>query len=127
LITIARGHRKMLGGGMRQAGVLAACGLVSISEPMISRLADDHKNARTLAEGLAKLPGVTIDLETVQTNIVFFGYTGKKGDAAALAKELNAAGVGCFAMGPKIRFVTHREISAEDTERALKIVQGIVA
>ncbi len=126
LITQARGHRKMLGGGMRQVGVLAACGLISISESMISRLADDHHNARKLAEALAGYKGISVDLETVQTNIVFFSYAGTKGDSAWLGKVLNEAGIKCLVMGPKIRFVTHREITAQDTEHALKIIHGIL-
>jgi threonine aldolase len=70
-IARARRYRKMLGGGMRQAGVLAAAGLVAL-ERMIDRLADDHANARRLAEGLADTPGFVVDLDRVQTNIVFF-------------------------------------------------------
>ena len=71
LIDKARRVRKMLGGGMRQAGVIAAAGIVAL-EKMVDRLAEDHANARALAEGVAKLPGLAVDLASVQTNIVIF-------------------------------------------------------
>jgi threonine aldolase len=73
-IAQARRYRKMLGGGMRQAGVLAAAGIVAL-EKMIDRLAEDHANARRLAEGLADIPGVTVDLDRVQTNLIFLNVT----------------------------------------------------
>src|SRR5881409_2117707 len=79
VVTRARRLRKMVGGGMRQAGIIAAAGIVAL-ERMVGRLAEDHVNARTLAEGVAKLPGVRIDLASVQTNIVIFavGAVGKR-------------------------------------------------
>jgi threonine aldolase len=124
-VAQALAHRKMLGGGMRQVGVLAACGLVAISEPMIARLAEDHANCRRLAEGLAELPGMEADLEVVQTNILFFSYRGAKG-ADGLARELNAAGVRCLALGDRIRFVTHREVSRAQVDAALGVVARLV-
>src|SRR5207244_13359150 len=75
VIAEARRYRKMVGGGMRQAGVLAAAGLVALRDG-VSRLAEDHRRARRLAEGRAHVPGVTIDLATVQTNIVRFDVSG---------------------------------------------------
>jgi len=124
-VAQALAHRKMLGGGMRQVGVLAACGLVAISEPMIARLAEDHANCRRLAEGLAELPGIEVDLKVVQTNILFFPYRGAKG-ADGLARELNAAGVRCLALGDRIRFVTHREVSRAQVDAALGVVARLV-
>ena len=117
---IGRAHRyrKILGGGMRQAGVLAAAGLVAL-ETMADRLKEDHIRARRLAEGLTKLPGVTLDLSTVQTNMVYFGAA----DAPALAAAMKEAGVLCNALGPRtIRLVTHYEVSDEDIEEALRVV-----
>src|SRR5258705_5836928 len=124
LIGKARRVRKMLVGGMRQAGVIAAAGIVAL-ERMVDRLADDHANARALAEGLAKLPGLSVDLASVQTNIVIFRVErGRAGASAAAASGLLA---GCaarkvkiHAIGPSsIRCVTHKDIDAEDIGRTL--------
>jgi len=120
----ARRVRKMLGGGMRQAGVIAAAGIVAL-ETMADRLAEDHANARALAEGLAKLPGLTIDLASVQTNIVIFQV--KRGNQAAAAAATAELVAGCgarkvkiHAIGPdSIRCVTHKDIDAEDIGRTL--------
>jgi threonine aldolase len=118
-IRAARRRRRMLGGGMRQAGVLAAAGLVAL-ETMVDRLAEDHDNARTLAEGLAELPGVDCDLTRVQTNIVYF-----KLDRMASAEFLAAcSGRGLLGGGPGqhlVRFVTHHGITGDDIQQALAI------
>ena len=125
LIDKARRVRKMLGGGMRQAGVIAAAGIVSL-ETMVDRLADDHANARALAEGLAKLPGLVIDLATVQTNIVIFRIERETAAASAAATAEMVAGCGArkvkiHAIGPTtIRCVTHKDIDAEDIGRTLE-------
>jgi len=124
-IARARRVRKMLGGGMRQAGVIAAAGIVSL-ERMVNRLAEDHANARTLAEGVARLPGLRVDLASVQTNIVIFGVE-RAGDAAAsvaattdLVKGCAARKVKIHAIGPtSIRCVTHKDVDAEDIGRTL--------
>jgi len=124
LIEKARRVRKMLGGGMRQAGVIAAAGIVAL-ETMVDRLAEDHTNARALAEGLAKLPGLSVDLASVQTNIVIFRV--ERGDAAASAAATSELVAGCgarkvkiHAIGPTtIRCVTHKDIDAEDIKRTL--------
>ena len=124
LIDKARRVRKMLGGGMRQAGVIAAAGIVAL-EKMVDRLAEDHTNARALAEGLAKLPGLSVDLASVQTNIVIFRV--ERGDAAASAAATSELVAGCgarkvkiHAIGPTtIRCVTHKDIDAEDIKRTL--------
>ena len=119
-IERARKQRKMLGGGMRQAGVLAAAGLVALDE-MIDRLAEDHANARRLAEGLARLPGVQLDPTTVETNIVSFGVS-----AAPVAEFLAAirrAGVLAGSPGAgRVRMVTHYGIDADAIDSALERV-----
>jgi threonine aldolase len=117
-ITRARRLRKMLGGGMRQAGILAAAGIVAL-ERMVDRLAEDHVNARALAEGLARLPGFTIDMASVQTNIVILRVA-RPGGADALVQACQARKVKVHAIGPNaIRCVTHKDVDAEDVKRAL--------
>lgn len=121
-IREAHRYRKLLGGGMRQAGVLAAAGLVAVEE-MSARLTEDHGRARALAEGLVKL-GVSVDLEAVQTNMVYLTVP----DAPALAERLARAGVLCGALGPhSIRMVTHYEIRDADIARALGAVEACLA
>jgi threonine aldolase len=113
LIARARVYRKALGGGMRQAGVLAAAGLIALEEGP-KRLGEDHSNARLLAEALAHIEGVAIDLATVETNIVVFRLAAGKG-AAELAARLKARGVLVGAFGTDaIRVVTHRDVSRRD-------------
>jgi threonine aldolase len=113
LMARARVFRKALGGGMRQAGILAAAGLIALEEGP-ARLKDDHANARLLAEALANTEGVSIDLATVETNIVIFRLTAGSG-AAELAKRLKARGVMAGAFGPDaIRLVTHRDVTRGD-------------
>jgi threonine aldolase len=121
----ARRMRKLLGGGMRQVGVLAAAGLVAL-ETMVDRLAEDHRNARRLAEGLAGLPGLTVDPARVQTNIVFVEVL-RSGGAVELVQGCRARKVKIHAVGPSaIRCVTHKDVDAEDIERALAAVREIV-
>ncbi len=118
LIEEARSVRKALGGGMRQAGVLAAAGLIALEE-MPKRLYEDHANARLLAEAIAGVDGVTLDLADVQTNIVIF--TLKDGGAAECVSSLKEKGVASSAIGThQVRFVTHFDVSREDCERAAK-------
>jgi threonine aldolase len=119
-IDRARSVRKMLGGGMRQAGVLAAAGLIALEE-MPKRLSEDHANARLLAEQIADLKQVELDLGAVQTNIVIFALRGQ-GDAAALVARLKQRGVAASAVGPHaVRFVTHRNVDHAMCERAARI------
>ncbi len=120
-IDEARVHRKALGGGMRQAGVLAAAGLIALQEsPKL--LAADHANARLLAEALAAQPGALIDLESVQTNIVIFSLKGG-GDAAAFCAALKRKDVLASSIGPHaVRFVTHYDVSRAECEEAAAIV-----
>jgi threonine aldolase len=118
-IARARRFRKMLGGGMRQVGVLAAAGLVAL-EQMVDRLAEDHANARRLAEGLASLPGIRIDLARVQTNIVIFSVD-RAGGAGVLVTECAARKVKIHQIGPaSIRCVMHKDVDQEDIDRTLE-------
>lgn len=125
-IAEARRYRKLLGGGMRQAGVLAAAGLVAL-EMMIDRLAEDHANARRLAEGLAEVPGLKVDLETVQTNMVMVDIVDERWTARALVEALRREGVLCNDTGPRrIRLVTHKDVTAADIELALDAIARTV-
>jgi threonine aldolase len=116
----ARHFRKSLGGGMRQAGILAAAGLIALEE-MPARLGEDHANARLLAEAVAMHDVAEIDMATVQTNIVIFKLrTG--GDAAAFCEVLKAKGVLASGIGARaVRFVTHFDVSRDECERAAKV------
>jgi threonine aldolase len=117
-IERARVFRKALGGGIRQAGVLAAAGLIALEE-MTERLKDDHANARMMAEKIAICDGVEVDLESVQTNIVFFRM--KNGGAPELVADLKKDGILCSAIGSdSVRLVTHYDVSREDCERAVQ-------
>jgi threonine aldolase len=109
LMDQARLFRKALGGGMRQAGVLAAAGLMAL-ELGPQRLHQDHANARLLAESLARIPGVQIDLDAVETNIVIFKLAGGR-SASALTARLKARGILMSAVGPDtVRLVTHLDV-----------------
>src|SRR5438105_551054 len=124
VIAKARRVRKMLGGGMRQAGIIAAAGIVAL-ERMVDRLAEDHANARALAEGASKLPGLSVDLASVQTNIVIFrvdrgGTAASTAATAGLVAGCGARKVKIHAIGSSsIRCVTHKDIDAEDIGRTL--------
>ena len=118
-IVQARKWRKMVGGGMRQAGVLAAAGLVAL-DGMIDRLAEDHANARQLARGLANIPGLSLDPDSIQTNIVIFQVDPSLGPATGLIGDLDREGVKVTYPGERsIRMVTHRHIDGDDVEDAL--------
>ena len=111
----AHRYRKLLGGGMRQAGVLAAAGIVAV-EIMAERLVEDHARARVLAQGLSQLPGVSVELASVQTNMVYATVADGPAFAAALAEQ----GVLANALGPRsVRFVTHADLHDGDVEEAL--------
>ena len=121
-IDRARRARKVLGGGMRQAGVIAAAGIVALTE-MTQRLGEDHTNARRLAEGLGKIDGISVAPEQVRTNIVYFRITRENLTADSLAEKLAGKGVRLLAAGPGLcRAVTHYQITAEDIRAALKAV-----
>jgi threonine aldolase len=125
-ITRARRMRKMLGGGMRQAGILAAAGLLALDR-MVDRLAEDHRNARRLAEGLAGIPPLRVDLSRVQTNIVIF-HVGRPGGAAELVEGGAARKVkmGAFS-ATGIRCVTHKDVDTDDVDRAIAAIREIAA
>ena len=118
-IEEARRWRKMIGGGMRQAGVLAAAGLVAL-DSLIDRMAEDHANARALATGLANIQGLNVDADTIQTNIVIFQVDPSVGTAPELISSLDREGVKVTYPGERsIRMVTHREISSTEVSEAL--------
>ena len=117
-IERARKHRKMLGGGMRQVGVIAAAGIVAL-ETMIDRLAEDHANARRLAEGLKRIPVITLGQEKVETNIVLFALSSAISSSQFLGK-LAELGVKILGRGSNgFRAVTHRMVNAADIDFAL--------
>ncbi|MEO8457126.1 MAG: low-specificity L-threonine aldolase [Chloroflexota bacterium] len=115
--------RKVLGGGTRQAGFIAAAGIYAL-ENMIDRLAEDHDNAQRAAAGLAEMPGVTL-APPPETNLLYFTVDSWK--SHKLEAKLNAAGVRCFDEGGRIRWVTHFGIEATDIEEALDITRGVLA
>ena len=121
---IGRAHRyrKMLGGGMRQAGVIAAAGLVAI-ETMSERLTEDHARAQTLAKNLVDVPGINLELSSVQTNMVYFEVD----DASDLVAKIQERGVYSNALGPTtVRLVTHYQIDDDDVEKASNIISEVL-
>jgi len=121
-IAKARKARKVLGGGMRQAGVIAAAGIVAL-EQMVERLAEDHEHAQLLAQGLAHVPGVRIDPQRVQTNIVIFEVAG---DSLTFMRRVRDAGVLTTPIGGgRVRMVTHYGITRADIEDTLERVRRI--
>lgn len=121
-IAQARRIRKGLGGGMRQAGVLAAAGIVAL-ETMIDRLSEDHANAKALAKGLACIDAVNIDLNSVQTNMVYFSLDEKAIDDKQLLAGAEKNGVQFLSLGPRqFRLVTHADISKADMIAAIKVI-----
>jgi threonine aldolase len=124
-IRAARKNRKMLGGGMRQAGVLAAAGIVALDR-MVDRLAEDHANARSLGVGLAQIPGIAMDLSTVQTNIVVFDVSALGVSASQFASELAQEGVRVTTRPPfGIRAVLNRHVDSDGVGRALAAVATV--
>ena len=119
-IAAAHRNRKLLGGGMRQAGILAAAGLYAL-EHHVDRLAEDHANAKALAEGLTGLPGLKLDPSQVQTNMVFASVAPEKVDG--LAKHLKAAGI-VILPNPNLRLVTHLDVNRDDVA---KVIAGFKA
>jgi threonine aldolase len=120
----ARRMRKILGGGMRQAGVIAAPGIIALTE-MVSRLADDHRHARILADGIAALPGVVLDPPEVDTNIVVFRMPAVA-HAEALEAALGREGVLVSNFGGgRLRVVTHDGITEADCRAAVKVMKRV--
>ncbi len=125
-IAEARRIRKVLGGGMRQAGIIAAAGVVAL-EQMVDRLAEDHANAKRLAEGIAAIEGLAVDVATVQTDIVYFDVAAERITAVRLAGELDKRGARILRVGPtRLRAVTHYGISAEDIDSVLEALRDIM-
>jgi len=126
---VERGHRfrKMFGGGMRQAGVLAAAGLYAL-EHHVERLADDHRRAARLARQLAAVPGLLVDLESVETNMVYVDVAGTGLDAAGFLERLEPHDVLPVLIGPTtLRAVTHLEIDDEGIDRAIAAFAEVAA
>jgi threonine aldolase len=126
-IARARLVRRAMGGTLRQAGIIAAPGLVALRS-CIGRLAEDHENARLFAEGVAGMAGLAVDLESVQSNIVNLEVSGLGIDAATFTSHLDPLGVrGLAGLGTTVRFVTYRGITQADIQMALSIIRGLVA
>ena len=125
-IERARRFRKLLGGGMRQAGVIAAAGIVAL-ETMVDRLGEDHDNARVLAEGLSGIEGIEIDLKRVQTNIVIFAVRHLTITASTLSRRLREERVLVHQISAEsIRCLTHKDVSRRDVEQALTVMRQIM-
>lgn len=125
-IARARRVRKSVGGGMRQAGIIAAAGIVALTE-MVDRLAEDHANAKTLAEGLADIRGVRIDPDAIATNIVYFCVTEKGLDAPAMVAQLDAEGVRVLPTAKdQMRAVLNYHVTAADVQRALAVFSRVM-
>lgn len=122
----ARRVRKMLGGGMRQVGVLAAAGLVALRKGP-ARLTEDHENAARLARALAEIPGIELDPAMVRTNIVIFRLTPETGPAMGFLGRLKEAGVlGVPVSRDQVRLVTHRDVSRERVDEAIGKIRSVV-
>lgn len=125
-IARARRVRKLLGGGMRQAGIIAAAGVVAL-EKMVGRLAEDHANAKVLAEGLSRINGLSIDPDTIATNIVYFEIEKNGMSASDLVAALRNEGVLMLSMGPgQLRAVLHHHIDCDQVWRALTIINRVM-
>ncbi len=126
-IAEARRTRKVLGGGMRQAGILAAAGIVALEE-MVERLAEDHANARRLAEGIAQIEGLAVDLGVVQTNILYFELISDRIDVQTFLTRLGEKGIKLLCIGGARRFrvVTHYGVEAEDIDMTLAAMREVV-
>lgn len=125
-IDKARKTRKMLGGGMRQAGIIAAPGIIAL-EKMIDRLKKDHLNARLLAEGLARIDGISVDVKNVETNIVNADLAGLGVPSSQFASELKEHGILILTRDERnVRLVTHRGIEKEHITESLNVIDGVV-
>lgn len=125
-INRARSYRKMLGGGMRQAGVLAAAGIIAMEE-MVQRLGEDHENIKLLAEKLGDIKGVNINFKTVQTNILMIDIKETGYEAQELVNLMKEKGILTTKItNTKIRFVTHRHIERDDVEYSANIIKDLL-
>jgi threonine aldolase len=125
-IEYGRRLRKALGGGMRQVGVLAAPGLIALTQ-MVERLREDHERAARLAKAIAGLPGITLNPEYVQTNIIVFGFSHPKFAITEMLAELKKKGVWALAVFGGIRLVTHKDVDDQDVDRAIAGFREILA
>ena len=124
-IDMARVYRKSLGGGMRQAGILAAAGLIAL-EKHTQRLKEDHDNARFLAEGLSQIPGIKIDPKKVATNILVFDISGTGMNSSDFTQRLAKRQVICGGVTPEtVRMVTHMDVDRAGCASALEAVRAI--
>jgi threonine aldolase len=124
-IDEARIWRKRLGGGMRQIGILAAAGLIALDEGP-KRLHEDHQNARSLAKGLADIPGIAIDVEKVVTNIVIFDISGTGKTSPEIVDALKENGILAIGFGSFIRMVTHLDVSAANMDMTLLALKAVL-
>ena len=123
----SRIYRKMFGGGMRQAGVLAAAGLLALEESP-QRLKIDHQNAKLLADGIAKIPSLQIDPDAVKTNIVIFDCKPSGMDAVQLCNVVKPYGIWALDTAPySVRFVTHYDVDSRACERALSVLGDVIS
>ena len=125
-IEFGRRLRKAFGGGMRQVGVLAAPGLIALTE-MVDRLKDDHARAKRLALGISGLPGIKIDPGTVETDIVIFGFDHPKLSCPAMIDRMKEKGILALAVAGGIRMVTHKDVGDADVDRAIKAFKDILS
>ncbi len=125
-IEFGRRLRKALGGGMRQVGVLAAPGLIALTE-MVDRLADDHARAKALARGISGFPGVRLDPGSVETDIVIFGFEHPTITVPDMIGRMKEKGILALAVSGGIRMVTHKDVGDEDVERAIAAFKAILA
>jgi len=126
-ITKAKKKRKLMGGGLRQAGILAAAGLIALNQ-MINRLHEDHENARILGDELAKIPGIEVFFDDIQINMVFFDMQGTGVEPRKLVSELYQRGI--KVNGPEngiMRFVTNYWVSTEDVHEVIRCVRQILS
>ncbi len=126
-IEKAKRYRKMLGGGMRQTGWLAACGILALSEGNITRLKEDHENASLLARGLDEISGVDVDVEKTQTNFIMAHFEDPGFNAKRFADTLSARGILITpSKANMVRFVTSKEVSREDIIFSLQIIKKVL-
>jgi len=125
-IEFGRRLRKALGGGMRQVGVLAAPGILALTE-MVDRLEEDHVRAKTLARGISGLPGVAIDPAAVETDIIIFGFDHPGITVPDMVTKMKEKGILALAVSGGIRMVTHKDVGDEDVDRAIKAFKEILA
>jgi threonine aldolase len=124
-IDYGRRLRKALGGGMRQVGVLAAPGIIALTE-MTGRLKEDHVRAKRLAAAIAGMPGMTLDPAKIETNIIIFGFAHPKCTISQFLAALKEKGILALSIAGGIRFVTHKDVDDEDVERAIAAFRSIL-